>query len=773
LALRDFLFSEYALRCLRQRSNGFLAFNDYRRPRRVVYEFGGFRLEPQRRVLAHADGRRVELAAKAFDVLAYLVERAGTAVTRDELMNALWPRAVVEDNSLNKLIAAVRKALGEGNYIATLQGRGYQFVAEVRVRRDALEAPLAPANHAAQESRAAPDGSVAAPAEPRRPAVFYGLVAAAAAAAAAVLATAFVADDLDESSPPLTAARLGPVIRTTQLTSFPGDEYSPTLSPDGTRVAFSWNGQDDNRDIYVTMIDGTGLQRLTQAPELDSDPAWSPDGRHIAFLRRVTAVQRDVLVIPALGGTEQRVHSIYLRTIPDVNLAAPKLAWTGDGERLVFASGREGREGTHIYAFSRTSGQLMQLTRGERVYDNSPAISSDGAWLAFRRDPSNPTTVGALMVQELGPGLSPIGEPTGVPTTPARFHSPTWSDGSRYLTYVAGPDIFEWERGAPAPRLVDNTSGVLGGSAIATAEVSVLALARGTPSTVGVASRIGAGPDIWAIRLDPRTRTAIAEPKLHLYSSAGEVQPRFSPDGRRIVFVSTRGGSMQLWVAAADGSSVRQLTDLQADAVTFPSWSRDGERIVFYTSVNGEFQIYTVDADGGPPQHVVEGGGPTWSADGEHLYVTEFADAFTVTRVRIADRQREPLFRGHIAVESADARHLFYWHGQDTHVYMRSLEGDVAQNPEQRLVDTVVGGIAPVDGGFFYVAVTAESVPRAFAFYDYATGASHDVAPAPALTMGVGGLTVSADGSQLLYTAQQSPSGADLVLLNFAPVRSQ
>jgi Tol biopolymer transport system component/DNA-binding winged helix-turn-helix (wHTH) protein len=743
----------------------------------VVYEFGGFRLEPHRRVLAHADGGRVEIAAKAFDVLVYLVERAGTAVSRDELMNALWPRAVVEDNSLNKLIAAVRKALGEGHYIATLQGRGYQFVAEVRVRPEALEGAVAPADHAAREdgaAQAAPmDAPPAAPGarvEHRRPAVVYGLIAA--AAAAVVLATAFVVSDRDGSSLEPSAGQLGPVIRTAQLTSFPGDEYSPTLSPDGTRVAFSWNGEDDNRDIYVTMIDGTGLQRLTHAPELDSDPAWSPDGRHIAFLRRVTAVRRDVFVVPALGGTEQRVHSIYLRTIPDVNLAAPKLGWTADGERLVFASGREGREGTHIYALAPSSGELTQLTRGERVYDNSPAISADGAWLAFRRDPSNPTAVGALMVQELGPGLSPVGEPTRVPTTPATVHSPMWSGRGRYLIYVAGPSIFEWERGALAPRLVDNTAGVLGGRAIATAEVSALALARGASSTIGVASRIGTGPDIWAVPLDPRTRTATGEAKLHLYSSAGEAQPRFSPDGRRIVFVSTRSGSMQLWVAAADGSNARQLTNLAADAVTFPSWSRDGERIVFYTSVNGEFQIYTVDADGGPPTPVVQGGGPSWSADGEHLYVTEFTDSFRVTRVRIADGGREPLFKGHIAVESADARHLFYWQGQDTHVYMRSLEGNAAENPEQRLVDTIVGGIAPVDGGFFYVAVTAESVPRAFAFYDYATGASHDVAPAPALTIGVGGLTVSPDGTRLLYTAQESPSGADLVLLEFESARS-
>ncbi len=104
-------------------------------PHSVVYEFGVFRLEPQHRSLT-PDGRRVEIAAKAFDTLLYLVEHAGTVVTREELVKILWPHTIVEDNSLNKLIATIRRALGEQHYIATLQGRGYQFVADVRISRD-------------------------------------------------------------------------------------------------------------------------------------------------------------------------------------------------------------------------------------------------------------------------------------------------------------------------------------------------------------------------------------------------------------------------------------------------------------------------------------------------------------------------------------------------------------------------------------------------------------------------------------------------------------
>jgi len=98
---------------------------------RELYEFGDFRLDPAHRTLEGPDGVAVALTAKPFDALIHLVEHAGQAVSRAELTKALWPNTVVEDNNLTQAISALRGALGNG-YIATLPGRGYQFVADVR-----------------------------------------------------------------------------------------------------------------------------------------------------------------------------------------------------------------------------------------------------------------------------------------------------------------------------------------------------------------------------------------------------------------------------------------------------------------------------------------------------------------------------------------------------------------------------------------------------------------------------------------------------------------
>lgn len=104
-----------------------------------VYEFGEFRLEPKRRMLSGPGGEPLPLSDKAFDALVYLVQHAGRVVTKDELLRALWPKTVVEESSLYVAISALRRALKDDSaapaprFIATIAGRGYQFVADLRV----------------------------------------------------------------------------------------------------------------------------------------------------------------------------------------------------------------------------------------------------------------------------------------------------------------------------------------------------------------------------------------------------------------------------------------------------------------------------------------------------------------------------------------------------------------------------------------------------------------------------------------------------------------
>jgi len=99
-----------------------------------VYEFGPFRLEIGERRLVR-EGRSIPLTGKAFDTLRVLVERHGTLVSKSDLMNAVWPETAVEENSVDRNISALRKALGEKSdgrqYIETIPRAGYRFIARL------------------------------------------------------------------------------------------------------------------------------------------------------------------------------------------------------------------------------------------------------------------------------------------------------------------------------------------------------------------------------------------------------------------------------------------------------------------------------------------------------------------------------------------------------------------------------------------------------------------------------------------------------------------
>lgn len=105
-------------------------------PPQARYEFGEFVLDVGRQRLSRsASGEVVPLAAKAFDMLVFLVEHAGEALDKETLLRALWPGVIVEENSLAQCISTLRQALGEtrhdNRYIATLARKGYRFVAPV------------------------------------------------------------------------------------------------------------------------------------------------------------------------------------------------------------------------------------------------------------------------------------------------------------------------------------------------------------------------------------------------------------------------------------------------------------------------------------------------------------------------------------------------------------------------------------------------------------------------------------------------------------------
>lgn len=101
-----------------------------------IYEFGDFRVDAVKRLLIKGDAERILLTPKVFDTLLFLVENGGRVIEKDELMSAIWPDTVVEENNLSQNISILRRVLGENRgehrFIATIPGRGFKFVASVQ-----------------------------------------------------------------------------------------------------------------------------------------------------------------------------------------------------------------------------------------------------------------------------------------------------------------------------------------------------------------------------------------------------------------------------------------------------------------------------------------------------------------------------------------------------------------------------------------------------------------------------------------------------------------
>ena len=120
----------------------------------MIYEFGEYRLDEKRRVLqSRTGGPPLQVTCRVFDTLLYFVERPGQLLDKRVLMNALWPNLVVEDGNLTQTIYTLRRVLGERpddhRYIVTVPGRGYRFVADVKVAAaDEPEVTEAPVDHA-------------------------------------------------------------------------------------------------------------------------------------------------------------------------------------------------------------------------------------------------------------------------------------------------------------------------------------------------------------------------------------------------------------------------------------------------------------------------------------------------------------------------------------------------------------------------------------------------------------------------------------------------
>ena len=286
---------------------------------------------------------------------------------------------------------------------------------------------------------------------------------------------------------------------------------------------------------------------------------------------------------------------------------------------------------------------------------------------------------------------------------------------------------------------------------------------------------------IWrvAARTDPiregtKHSTPVTDAKLLVASTRNDDSPQFSPDGKRIAFVSTRSGHFEIWVCDADGSNAVQLTSFNGVGVTTPRWSPDGTRIAFDSDEAGSIDIWVVGANGGKPQRMTTNpandGDPSWSHDGHWIYFdSERTGRVQMFKIPSSGGEAVQLTKdgGVAPLESADGKFLFFASpdpeskaGGASRLWQVPVNGGEASKVIEDLRSYI--DLAVVDGGAYFIPKRSAGSGSSIQFLSFATNHISTIAT---LEKPLGmGLAVSPDGKWILYS-QVEESGSELMLV--------
>jgi Tol biopolymer transport system component/DNA-binding winged helix-turn-helix (wHTH) protein len=713
-----------------------------------IVRFGVFELDLDGGVLRKS-GVRIKLQDQPFQILSILLERPGEIVSREELRTRLWPEGtfVDFDHSLNASINKLREALGDAasnaRFIETVPRRGYRFIAPAQRPQVAqvLEAAPAPAPNPL----------------PKRSSR-HKMIAA--TATVALIAVAGLNTWRLFTTPQESAPKVVP------LTSTPGVEFQPSFSPDGNYVVYTggpWGIR--ALDVYVKQIGSEAVRRLTTDPAPDVSPKWSPDGRHIAFARVLgqrEPFQAAVLITPVLGGAEHKVADIWLPTRPETSRVL--LDWYPDSENMAVVDAGATGERCQLFGLNIRTGERWPLTTAlaAGAGDLDPAVSPDGRHLVFVRHTSHENA--DIYLLRLTADLHPAGEAQAL-VLGMGGREPRWTPDGREILFAFGAyhrKKLSRMRVAPGSAPVPVPFAVEGTFALSAAVSRQWQL-------VYVTSR----HDVDLYRTELGSNGNGIRTTRFLSSTFVEHLPEYSPDGKRIAFVSNRSGSQQIWLSDSDGSNAYQLTRLSGTLeATWPRWSPDGRRLVFTVGRS----VYLVSVDGGAPAIYLKDvasreATADWSHDGRWIYVVSNGSGrdelwrFSA-KAGQDNNQSTQLTRngGGVPRASRDGSFIYYAKGTSPAELWRV---PVQGGEEEQVVDTLSanGNFAVIRDGIYFISTPDETGRSALFFMDTRTLSRQRVSWFDEVPMW--GVSVSPDRRYILHSASLGGESDLMLVENF------
>lgn len=524
----------------------------------------------------NAEGESQRITPKAIGVLLELAREPGVTRTRDDLLQRVWCGRAGDGDVLTQAVKELRRVFGDDpalpHLIETVPRLGYRLLAPVE-----WQDPQSASNDLpiAEIPREIPDA--AAPAAPRQPLISpnrssLALLALAMLSLVLILVLALREWQLREHANTLLLTTPVPLL----LTADPGAESTPRLSPDGARLAYVARDADSGRQrIHVRGVGASGTFFPTSGNGEESWPVWSADGALLAFQRNRDG-HCELLTVDALGGVERERGSCGKGLFESFD-------WSPDGRSFAVASfAAPGTARLALRSVENGEPLPFDYAHDAAQHDLAPHFSPDGSQIAFRR------------------GLSPYSDLYVV----AASGGPV-----RRLTQVSAQIRgFDWLADGSGLVFASNHAGASALYRVGLADTRVTALGV-APAQMPDVAAYGAA----LVYEVPRARTvmqgllldaAVPEPAELTPSTGSDTAAVLSPDGNRVLFVSDRSGSPQLWLFDALARQSYALTQGVGDLFLYPQWNASGSRVLVTRRRDGRGELLEIDLDS-QTQHLV------------------------------------------------------------------------------------------------------------------------------------------------------------------------
>ena len=560
------------------------------------YAFGPFVVDALTRTMWR-DGQVVPITAKTLDVLLVLLESRNRTIQKDKLISLVWANTVVHENNLARQVSSLRRALGQRSdqhdYIVTIPGEGYRFVAAVDTNAGTTRTGV---------STSPPLEETGRPHKSRLP--LRAIIAAAAGVAAAGLVTLFLTRDR-ESLPPRVLQRV-----TYDDAALARD---PVWSADGRSVVYVSNSA-GSADLWRQQIGSADPERVTTSDSDETQPASSPDGQWIAF--RSEQNGGGLYVMRAGGGTQRRVADFGYE---------PR--WSPDGDHILFKRSAvlPNLPGIYVVGLDGLPPRPLRPDVLDRFRTLHAAWHPDGQHVSIWG--SIGWTERAFLTVPISGGDATIAEISDevhrglADLSPGQF---VWAPSRRFIYFEAATrDARNVWRVTVDPR---TGRWVAGPEPLTTGPGDATSLAISADGKRLLLTTTSSRTRLWAFPFDIGGGRISGEPYPVTDGSTGEVDFDVRADGSTLVYRTVRAGRNELWERSIAAGRQRLLLSTLNGRVMKPRWSPDGAQLAFskHGGRDDGLTVAVLNSDG-TGEHVVTNpadfdmSASDWSRDGRAI----------------------------------------------------------------------------------------------------------------------------------------------------------